>query len=186
MQRNRPAAIVRPSAEADLASITDIYAHHVLHGSAWFETEPPSTVDMQSRRAGLLARPLPYLVAEQEGPVVGYAYAGPYRPRPVYWNTVEDTVYLRPDAVGEGIGRLLLSGLVARCTALGLRQMIAVVVDSGNLASVRLHERSGFRLVGVLQSVGYKHGRWLDSVLLQRALGDADTAPPAAPGFAAA
>ncbi len=181
-----PPQSVRPSVEADIASITDIYAHHVLHGSASFETEPPPAVEMQSRRAGLLARALPYLVAEQEGRIVGYAYAGPYRPRPAYWNTVEDTVYLRPDAVGQGIGRLLLSELVVRCAALGLRQMIAVVGDSGNLASIRLHERSGFRLVGVLHAVGYKQGRWLDSVLLQRALGDADTAPPAAPEFVAA
>lgn len=186
MQRNGATTIVRASVEADIAPITEIYAQHVLHGSASFETEAPSAKEMQSRRAGLLSRMLPYLVAEQAGRVVGYAYAGPYRPRPAYWNAVEDSVYLQPNAAGQGIGRLLLGELIARCEALGLRQMIAVVGDSGNLASIRLHEQAGFRLVGVLRSVGYKQGRWLDGVLLQRMLGDGDRTPPAAPRFPAA
>jgi len=169
---------ILPSRDDDLAAIAAIYAHHVLHGTASFETEPPSLEEMRRRRAELMARGYPYLVADDPAGIVGYAYAGPYRARPAYGNTVENSVYLRPDAIGRGLGRRLLDALIADCEGRGYRQMIAVVGDSGNTASIRLHERAGFRLVGVLRSVGFKHGRWLDTVLLQRALGAGDGAPP--------
>jgi len=169
---------IRASREDDLAAITAIYGHHVLHGSASFETEPPSLEDMRRRRAELIARGYPYLVAEDGSGIAGYAYAGPYRPRPAYRDTVENSVYLRPDAIGRGSGRLLLDALIINCEARGYRQMIAIVGDSGNKASIRLHERAGFHLIGVLRSVGFKHGRWLDTVLLQLPLGPGDRAPP--------
>lgn len=172
------AALVRPGTEADIEEIAAIYAHHVRHGTASFETEPPSVAEMRRRRAELVARDYPYLVADADRHVVGYAYAGPYRPRLAYRDTVENSVYLRCDAIGRGIGRLLLDALVGESEARGFRQMVAVVGDAGNLASIRLHERAGFRLVGVLRSVGYKHGRWLDTVLLQRTLGAGDGTPP--------
>ncbi|MDR3535198.1 MAG: GNAT family N-acetyltransferase [Acetobacteraceae bacterium] len=168
---------VRPSVDADVAAVAAIYGHHVRHGMASFETDPPSEADMAARRAAILARSMPYLVAAEGETVLGYAYAGPYRPRAAYADTVENSIYLRPDLLGRGIGRALLTALVAACEALDLRQMVAVVGDSANLASIQLHERCGFRQVGVLQAVGWKHGRWLDSVLLQRALGHGDAAP---------
>jgi L-amino acid N-acyltransferase YncA len=170
--------IIRPSLETDLATITGIYRHHVLHGTASFETEAPDEAEMGRRRADLTGRGMPHLVLEADGAVRGYAYAGPYRPRAAYRDTVENSVYLAPDAIGLGYGRALLAALIEACTALGLRQMIAVVGDSDNLPSIRLHERLGFRRVGTLQAVGFKHGRWLDTVLLQRALGDGDTSLP--------
>jgi phosphinothricin acetyltransferase len=170
---------IRPANPEDAGAIAAIYAHHVLHGSASFETEPPSSEEIRCRMADILARGLPYLLAETpDGTILGYAYAGPYRPRAAYRNTVENSVYVRHDMVGRGIGRRLLTELIARCEASGLRQMIAVVGDSANLASIRLHEALGFRVAGTLRSVGYKHGRWLDSVLLQRMLGEGDATPP--------
>jgi phosphinothricin acetyltransferase len=171
---------VRPSTEDDVDAIAAIYGHHVLHGTGSFETEPPGKDEMRRRRADVLARELPYLVAEdKDGTVLGYAYASAYRPRAAYRNTVENSVYVRHDVIGRGVGRLLLAELIARCEALGLRQMVAVVGDSANVASVRLHQAFGFRLVGTLNSVGRKHGRWLDTVLLQRPLGEADRTDPA-------
>lgn len=175
-----PTVHVRPSADGDLGAIAAIYGHHVLHGTGSFETEPPGEDEMRRRRADVLARGLPHLVAEDAGgAILGYAYASAYRPRAAYRNTVENSVYVRHDTVGQGIGRLLLTELIARCEALGARQMVAVVGDSANLASVRLHEAFGFRLVGTLNSVGCKHGRWLDTVLLQRQLGEGDRTDPA-------
>jgi phosphinothricin acetyltransferase len=173
---------IRASRDDDLAAITAIYGHHVRHGSASFETEPPSLEEMGRRRAELIARGYPYLAAEDGAGIAGYAYAGPYRSRPAYRDTVENSVYLRPDAIGRGVGRRLLEVLIGDCAARGYRQMIAVVGDSGNIASIRLHERAGFRLIGALKSVGFKHGRWLDTVLLQRPLGPGDGAPPQARG----
>jgi phosphinothricin acetyltransferase len=173
---------VRPSRDEDMDAVAAIYAHHVRHGSASFETEPPGPEEMRARRAAVLAQGLPYLVLEQNGLVQGYAYAGAYRPRAAYRDTVENSVYLRPEAIGRGFGRKLLAALIEACEARDLRQMIAVVGDSGNTASIRLHERLGFRTVGVLRAVGYKHGRWLDTVLLQRPLGKADAAPPGRQG----
>jgi len=169
---------IRPCHEPDMPAIAGIYAHHVLHGFASFETEPPSLAEMIRRRADIAAKGLPYLVAERGGIILGYAYAGTYRPRAAYRDTVENSIYLRHDTAGQGIGGHLLPALVAACEACDLRQMIAVIGDSGNEASIRLHQRCGFRLVGILEAVGYKHGRWLDSVLMQRHLGRGDTAPP--------
>ena len=171
---------IRPSRDDDMGVLTGIYRHHVLHGTASFETEAPDLAEMARRRAELVGRGMPHLVLEQDGRVRGYAYAGPYRPRAAYRDTVENSVYLAPDAIGLGFGRLLLEALIAACTELGLRQMVAVVGDSDNLPSIRLHERLGFRRVGTLQAVGFKHGRWLDTVLLQRALGAGDAALPKA------
>jgi phosphinothricin acetyltransferase len=170
--------MIRPSRDADLEAIAAIYGHHVQHGTASFETEPPPVEEMRRRRAELLSRGFPYLVAEADGAVLGYAYAGPYRPRAAYRDTAENSVYVRPETIGQGIGTALLRTLIVECEALGLRQMVAVVGDSGNTASIRLHERCGFRLVGVLEAVGYKHGQWLDSVLLQRTLGPGKDTPP--------
>lgn len=168
---------MRHATEGDVGAIAAIYGHHVLHGTASFETEPPGAEEMARRRATLLDQGYPYLVAEKDGVVIGYAYASAYRPRAAYRDTVENSVYLRPDAAGRGTGSLLLAALVEACEAGGYRQMIAVVGDSANARSVRLHERHGFRLVGTLRSVGYKHGSWLDTVLLQRTLGAGDAAP---------
>lgn len=172
---------IRPAESADVAAIAAIYRHHVLHGSASFETEPPTVGEMERRRAALTAGGYPYLVAADGNAILGYAYAGPYRPRAAYRNTVENSIYLRPDAAGRGLGGKLLATLIAETEARGFRQMVAVVGDSENVASVRLHERHGFRLVGVLRAVGHKHGRWLDSVVLQRALGSGDEAEPVRP-----
>jgi phosphinothricin acetyltransferase len=170
---------IRPATDADMDVIAAIYAHHVRHGLASFETEPPDAAEMRRRRADILAKGLPYLVAADGDAVLGYAYASTYRPRAAYANTVENSVYLHPEAIGRGIGQRLLAALIEVCEARGLRQMIAVVGDSANVASIRLHEKLGFRLVGVLTNVGYKHGRWLDTVLLQRSLGAGADAPPA-------
>lgn len=169
---------IRPCQEADMPAITTIYGHHVRHGFASFETDPPALEDMLRRRSDVIGKGLPYLVAEREGAILGYAYAGIYRPRAAYRDTVENSIYLRPDTVGQGIGRLLLPALVAECEARDLRQMVAVIGDSANIASIRLHEACGFRMVGVLEAVGYKLGRWLDSVLMQRRLGQGPSAPP--------
>ena len=169
---------IRPSVEADTEAIAAIYAHHVLNGTGSFETEPPSVEEMRNRRATLVARNLPHLVATRNGEVVGYCYAGPYRSRAAYRSTIESSVYVRADVVGRGIGKQLLQALISECEARGFRQMVAVVGDSENSMSIRLHERLGFRLVGVLHSVGYKHGRWLDTVLLQLELDPGDRTPP--------
>jgi L-amino acid N-acyltransferase YncA len=170
--------IVRPSRDEDIARIAAIYDHHVRHGTASFELEPPDAAEMARRRAGVLELGLPYLVAELEGRVVGYAYAGAYRPRPAYRFTVEDSIYVDHALTGAGVGRALLPVLIEQCTAAGRRQMIAVIGDSAQTASIRLHAAFGFRMVGTVENVGFKFGRWLDSVLMQRPLGPgADTLP---------
>ncbi len=174
--------LIRPCAAADMPAITAIYAHHVLHGAASFETDPPSLEEMCRRRSDVLRKDLPYLVAVHDDAIAGYAYAGTYRPRAAYRDTVENSVYLRGDLAGRGIGTRLLKTLIDDCEARDLRQMIAVIGDSANVASIRLHLRCGFRNVGTLASVGHKHGRWLDSVLMQRALRHGDTAPPTVRG----
>ena len=160
--------IVRDSREDDMAQVQAIYAHHVLHGTASFEEQPPAVAEMLRRRADVLAHGLPYLVAESDGRLVGYSYATPYRARSAYRFSIENSVYVAPGLVRAGIGRALLVELIARCEAGGWRQMIAVIGDSRNAASIALHERVGFRMVGTLRNVGLKFGRWLDTVLMQR------------------
>lgn len=163
--------IVRTLAEADLPAIQAIYAHHVLHGLASFEEEPPSVEEMRSRWQKVIDLGLPYLAAELDGAVVGYSYAGAYRPRAAYRFTVENSVYVRDGLAGRGVGKALLDELIARCEAGPWRQMLAVIGNRDNEASIALHRRCGFRLIGILDSVGRKHGRWVDTVLMQRALG---------------
>jgi phosphinothricin acetyltransferase len=170
---------LRDSAEADMPAVCRIYAHHVLTGSASFEEVPPTVDEMLARRAAVLERGLPYLVAEHGGTIVGYCYATAYRPRPAYRHTVEDSVYVAEGRAGRGIGGRLLAALIDRCEAGPWRQMVAVIGDSGNTASIALHERLGFRHAGKLSAVGFKHGRWIDSVLMQRPLGaGSGTLPP--------
>lgn len=169
--------IVRASTEADVARCAEIYGHHVLNGTASFEVDPPDLAEMRKRRAAVVDLGLPYLVAEKDGRVLGYAYAGLYRPRPAYRFTVEDSVYIDKDARGQGVGKALLPPLIDLCTRSGRRQMIAVIGDSAHAASIKLHESCGFEMVGTFKSVGFKFGRWLDSVLMQRPLGSGDTTP---------
>jgi L-amino acid N-acyltransferase YncA len=165
------AAALRPAVEGDLAAIQRLYAHHVTTGSASFEETPPDLPEMICRWRAIADAGLPYLVAERAGEVLGYAYAGPYRPRSAYRFSVEDSIYLAPAAQGQGLGKALLSRLITDCEALGKRQMIAVIGDSANLASVNLHRALGFRPTGTFEAIGFKFGRWVDSVLMQRALG---------------
>jgi phosphinothricin acetyltransferase len=169
---------IRPSTEADISAITAIYAHAVLTGTASFELEAPSSEEMAQRRTALFAGGYPYLVATRDGVLVGYAYAGAYRARPAYRSTVEDSIYVDAAAQGQGIGRALLDALIRDSAVRGFRQMIAVIGDSASTGSIRLHESLGFRKVGTLECVGHKHGRWLDTVLMQRRLGAGSTEPP--------
>ena len=173
-----PAPVIRPATDAEMERIAAIYAHHVRHGHASFETEPPAAAEMARRRAEIVARGLPYIVAELDGAVQGYAYAGLYRPRIGYRFTVEDSIYVAHDAPRRGIGRALLTELVTHCTALGYRQMVAVIGDTRNGGSIGLHAALGFRVVGTLPSVGFKLGRWVDSVFMQRPLGEGDATLP--------
>lgn len=170
--------VVRDCRPGDLAVVQAIYAHHVLHGVASFEEVPPDLEQIRERHARVRAHGLPYLVALLAGRVGGYAYALPYRPRSAYRYSVENTVYVDPERTGRGLGRALMGTLVDRCTAAGLRQMIAVIGDSGNAASIGLHASLGFARVALLPAVGFKHGRWVDSVMMQRALGPGDGTPP--------
>ena len=172
---------IRPCVDSDLPHITAIYGHHVLHGLASFELTPPDLAEIARRRAEVEARGLPYLVAELDGAVVGYAYANLYRTRPAYRYTVEDSLYVHDRHLRRGVGAALLPALIEACAAAGCRQMIAVIGDSANHSSILLHERFGFARIGTLPAVGFKFGRWVDSVLLQRALGPgADSLPDAA------
>jgi L-amino acid N-acyltransferase YncA len=159
-------------------AITAIYGHWVRHGLASFELDPPEEAEMARRRAAILAAGYPYLVAEAEGRLLGYACASAYRPRPAYRFAVEDSVYVAPGAGRAGTGRALLEALIARCTARGFRLMVAVIGDSANAASIGLHERAGFTRAGLLPAIGWKHGRWVDSVLMTRPLGAGATTPP--------
>jgi len=174
----RPAIFVRDASDADMHAVTKIYATHVLHGLASFEEIPPSLEDMQSRRASVLQLGLPYLVAVMDGRVVGYSYATFYRTRPAYRYTVEDSVYVEDGLNGRGIGTVLLAELIARCERGPWRQMLAVIGDSGNAGSIALHRRMGFTPAGSLTAVGFKLGRWVDSVFMQRALGAGDSTFP--------
>ena len=169
---------IRPVRPTDIAAITRIYAHAVQHGTASFELDPPDANEMTRRFEALDAGGFPYLVAEEESDVLGYAYAGPYRARPAYRFSVEDSVYIAPDAQRRGLGRLLLERLIAESETRGYRQMIAVIGDSAQHASIALHAALGFRMIGTFEAVGWKFGRWLDSVLMQRPLSQgADSEP---------
>jgi L-amino acid N-acyltransferase YncA len=174
----RSAILVRDARDTDMDAVTKIYAAHVLHGLASFEEVPPSLDEMKSRRAAVLQLDLPYLVAELDGRVVGYSYATFYRTRPAYRYTVEDSVYVEDGLHGRGIGTALLAELIARCECGPWRQMLAVIGDSGNAGSIALHRRLGFAPAGNLVSVGFKLGRWVDSVFMQRALGAGDSTKP--------
>jgi phosphinothricin acetyltransferase len=169
---------IRASRVADVAAIRAIYAGHVLNGLATFEEVPPDAGEMARRREEVLGRGLPYLVAAAEGRVLGYAYAAPFRARAAYRFTVEDSIYLDPAATGRGIGGRLLAALIEACTAAGARQMMAVIGDSGNAASIAVHERAGFRHAGTFRAVGFKLGRWVDTVQMQRPLGPGDGTAP--------
>ena len=177
-----PVALVRPCRQGDLAAVRAIYELEVLEGTASFEIDPPGPAEMSARFEAVVARGLPYLVAEGEEGIAGYAYAAPFRSRAAYRYTVEDSVYVARWARRRGIGQALLAVVIERAAAAGMRQMVAVIGDSAHHASIRLHERAGFRMVGVLQDVGLKFGRWLDVVIMQRALGDGAANIPAPSG----
>ncbi|HEY4080320.1 MAG TPA: GNAT family N-acetyltransferase [Burkholderiaceae bacterium] len=178
MNISSPAPLLRPSTEADVPAIQAIYAHAVLHGTGTFETDVPDVAEMTRRRAEVLSRGLPFLVAEIGGEVTGYAYANYFRPRLAYRYCLEDSIYLAPGAQGQGLGKLLLAELIARCEAAGGRQMLAVIGDAENKGSIGVHRALGFSDTGVLKSSGWKFGRWLDVVLMQRQLGTGDTTSP--------
>ncbi len=169
---------IREVRHSDLPAIQCIYAHHVLHGLGSFEERPPDLSALSARFRDLRERGLPCLVADCRGEVRGYAYAGPFRPRSAYRHTLEDSVYVDPAMARRGLGRALLGTLLAHCTALGYRQMVAVIGDSDNVPSIRLHAALGFRRTGIIASVGFKHGRWVDVVLMQRPLGVGGTSLP--------
>jgi phosphinothricin acetyltransferase len=170
--------LLRPSTAADLPAITAIYAHAVNHGTGTFELEAPDEAEMARRRDDVLAKGLPWLVAEEAGRVLGYAYANHFRPRRAYRFCLEDSIYLAEDARGRGVGTLLLAELLARCEAAGARQVLAVIGDSANAGSIGVHRALGFQHTGVLKASGWKFGRWLDVVLMQRALGTGADTPP--------
>ncbi len=172
-------AVIRPSKAADLAAIAEIYGFHVLNGLASFELLAPSVDEMTQRRADVISRGFPYLVAEFEGKVVGYAYASLYRARPAYRHTLEDSVYIHKEFAGRGVGKLLLDALIEGCEKTGARQLIAVIGDSANKGSIKLHAACGFKRTGTLKAVGFKFGQWVDSVIMQRAIGSgANSLPP--------
>jgi L-amino acid N-acyltransferase YncA len=171
---------IRPAAPADIPAIQAIYAHHVSHGLASFEEVPPSAEEMRRRLDEITGRGLPYVVAEFGGTIAGYGYCALYRTRSAYRYALEDSVYVRPDVQGRGVGGAILAELVGHCEALGYRQLIAVIGDSAHAASIGLHASMGFVRVGTLRSVGFKFGRWVDSVIMQRALGPGDGKPPSA------
>jgi phosphinothricin acetyltransferase len=170
--------VIRDALETDMARVQAIYTHYVTKSCCSFEEEPPTVEEMIARRARTLSRGLPYLVAEADGEVLGYTYAGPFRTRSAYRYTVEDSIYVAPGVARRGVGLVLLGALVERCTALGYRQMIAVIGDSANQGSIGLHRKMGFRQEGVLRGVGLKFGRWIDVVIMHRPLGDADVGLP--------
>ncbi len=172
--------LIRASTDADLPAITAIYGHHVLHGTGTFETEPPTEADMAARRADVLAKGLPYLVAERDGRVLGFAYCTWFKPRPAYRFSAEDSVYVAHDSHAQGLGLALLAELASVAERAGVRKLIAVIGDSRNLGSVGVHRSAGFTDVGVLKSCGWKFGQWLDVVLMEKPLGHSDRTPPGA------
>ena len=170
--------LIRPSSDADIAGVTAIYTHHVLHGTGTFEIDPPTAADMAARRADVLAKGLPYLVAEQDGQVLGFAYCNWFKPRPAYRFSAEDSIYLAEAARGQGLGTQLLSALCEAAQAVGVRKLIAVIGDSANAGSVGVHRAQGFTQVGVLKDCGWKFGQWLDVVLMEKSLGAGSTSAP--------
>ena len=170
--------VIRPAGTTDIPTITRIYAHAVRFGTASFELEPPDEAEMARRQRALIDGGFPYLVAVVEDEVIGYAYAGPYRPRPAYRFTVENSIYLKPAIHRRGVGLSLMQVLLAECERRGYRQMIAVIGDSANAGSIGVHTRCGFQMIGTHPSVGLKFGRWLDTVMMQLALGDGATTVP--------
>ncbi|HEY0438196.1 MAG TPA: GNAT family N-acetyltransferase [Phenylobacterium sp.] len=174
---------IRPATAADAEALAAIYGDAVLNGFGTFEEVAPSPADMDARRRAVQEMGLPYLVAEEDGAVLGFAYAGPFRPRAAYRYTLEDSVYVAPEAKGKGVGRTVLTAIIAACEALGVRQLMAVIGDSGNEGSIGLHSALGFEQTGVGRSVGFKHGRWVDIVHMQKPLNGGDTALPDTPGI---
>ncbi|MBL8834154.1 MAG: N-acetyltransferase [Rhodospirillales bacterium] len=170
--------VPRDTTDADIPAIREIYAHHVSRGLASFEEIPPDAAELAQRRRAILDKGLPYVAVDLDGKLAGYAYAGPFRPRSAYRFSVEDSIYVAPGLAGRGLGRALLTALIERTTAWGARQMIAVIGDSANAGSIGLHASLGFRMVGTFRSIGFKHQRWVDSVMMQLALGDGDTSDP--------
>jgi len=170
--------LIRPSYQEDIPSITAIYAHHVLHGTGTFEVTPPTTEDMRARREDVLSKGLPYLVAVDGDKVLGFAYCNWFKPRPAYRFSAEDSIYLAPEANGQGLGRLLLTELMAQAEKAGVRKLIAVIGDSANAASIGVHRCVGFEHVGTLKSCGWKFDRWLDVVMMDKALGFGDSCAP--------
>ncbi|MFJ9425395.1 GNAT family N-acetyltransferase [Streptomyces sp. NPDC101249] len=170
-------AVIRPAIPADLNAVAEIFTHYVRHTVITFEETPPSSAAWHQRLDDLATRELPFLVAELSGHVVGYAYAAPWRPKSAYRHTVENSIYLAPDRTGRGLGGALLEALLTACARTRARQMIAVIADAGTDASVALHRRFGFADAGRLAAVGYKHDRWIDTVLMQRTLGRTPASP---------
>ncbi len=170
--------LIRPSTDHDVAAITRIYGHHVQHGTGTFETTPPNETDMASRRADVLSKGLPWLVLEDGGHVIGFAYGNWFKPRPAYRFSVEDSIYLAPEAAGKGLGRALLAELLAKLQAGGVRKVMAVIGDSANAGSVGVHTALGFERVGIVKSCGWKFDRWLDIVLMEKSLGEGDSTRP--------
>ena len=177
------AVIVRPATAADAPALAAIYGHNAVHGTGTFEEAAPAPEEMVARLKAVQDRGLPWVVVEAEGRVVAFGYAGPFRTRPAYRYTAEDSVYVAPEAQGRGYGRAALEAVIAACEAIGLRQLVAVIGDSENAGSLRLHQALGFEPCGTLPSVGFKHGRWLDVVMMQKALNGGDARDPDGPGM---
>lgn len=175
---NAATPMIRDATDGDMPAIREIYAHHVLHGLASWEETPPDAAEMKRRHGVIVGDGYPYIVAEIDDRIAGYGYVSKYRPRPAYRNTVENSIYVAADAHRKGIGKALITALIERSTAMGLRRMVAIIGDSGNLPSIALHEWAGFEHVGTIPSCGFKQGQWLDQVIMQRALGPGDTTPP--------
>ncbi len=172
------AILIRASLDEDIPAMTAIYAHHVLHSTGTFETEPPSLADMTARRADVRSKGLPYLVAEQAGEVVGFAYGNWFKPRPAYRYSVEDSIYLAPGMQGKGLGRALLAELLVHCEAAGIRKVMAIIGDSANAGSIGVHKALGFEEVGQVKSCGWKFGAWRDIVIMQKSIGPGDSTAP--------
>ncbi|MHB1248353.1 MAG: GNAT family N-acetyltransferase [Polaromonas sp.] len=170
--------LIRPSRDEDISALTAIYAHHVLHGTGTFETAPPSVADMTARRADVLSKGLPYLIAEHNGKIAGFAYCNWFKPRPAYRYSVEDSIYLGPDLHRKGLGRALLAEMLARCEAVGIRKVMAIIGDSANAGSIGVHRALGFTQVGIIASCGWKFGAWRDIVIMEKTIGAGDTQPP--------